>query len=212
MCVKKMCPHDHFPCAGFLCLPKDDADAGQHLVCLSYLIQLAMNVALKKDRFPEYYKEAYKTMIGGDKMKKLAPLKHPVLPDPAVKNDVLHQVFNNAIDYSTPSIEEIANRLINLYEEDGNGSYFNMANGLDMEGENGQTENTAGDVVVMTHVATTVAQAALGFIKDAHKIFDQDVTLLDKREKGEDVQEWVELIADNPLGLKFCKDSPILIP
>ena len=110
---------------------------------------------------------------------------------------------------------DIINRLIELYEEDSNGGgYFDLANGIgDMNtSENSQQTNTPGDIVVMTHVATTVAQAALGFIRDAARIFDEGVDKMDTRFKGDDVEEFVELIADNPLGLKFCTNNPILVP
>lgn len=209
ICVQKTCPHDMFPCAGFLCIPMEEADAGRHLVCLSYLIQFSMNYAVGRQKIGEFWKASYETRIGGSKMKKLQPLRHA---EPAVatpKNDFLEQTFNNVMDYAKPSVNDITDTLVDLYQEDSNGGYFDFSKASE---SNSQQDNGVGQIIVMTHVATAVAQAALGFVKDGKKIFDGELSLMDSFGNVEDVQEFLELVADNPLGIKYCKDTKILIP
>ena len=114
----------------------------------------------------------------------------------------MNNVFVNFAQYFNPSINDIVNMLVDLYEEDENGISYFRTNGL--FNHDGTDTNAVGSLIVMSHVATSMASAALGFISKAKTIYDQGASGLGKAGKSKDVEQWLKLMSENPLGIKYC--------
>lgn len=153
MCVKKHCPHDYFPCAGFLCIPNENGEAGEHLVCLTFLIQMAMNFAIDAKKIGEFWKASYETRLKGDPLKILEPLKHSDPANPGPMN-YIDQTLNNLYEYGRPSANDLADTLLEL---SGMGGADGPLDVNDLIETNGQDDNSIGKIIVMTHVATSIA-------------------------------------------------------